>query len=175
MESRKGTRALPRRLHGRVSAETATLRSPREMAVMFNRFTWRGRAPAFVACFLLAGACAGCGSRASAPAEDFSWSLGEGPGFCPGPVIHVIAVESPYGSLVRQLGGQGVRYKNIITNPDADPHEFQTNFQVVHDYQFAQLVVENGLGYDSFSDKILETVARKPKVLNAGDLLGLKV
>ena len=72
-------------------------------------------------------------------------------------MIHVIAVENQYGSLVSRLGGQGVRFKSIITNPDADPHEFQTNFQVVHDYQAAQLVVENGLGYDDFSDKILET------------------
>jgi zinc/manganese transport system substrate-binding protein len=35
-------------------------------------------------------------------------------------------------------------------------------------------VVENGLGYDDFSDKILETVPRKPKIVNAGDVLGLK-
>jgi len=89
-------------------------------------------------------------------------------------VIHVIAVENQYGSLVSRLGGQGVRFKNIITNPDANPHEFQTNFQVVQDYQTAQLVIENGLGYDDFSDKIIETLARKPKVVNAGVVLGLK-
>ena len=67
-----------------------------------------------------------------------------------------------------------MRFKSIMTNPDADPHEFQTNFQVVRDYQAAQLVVENGLGYDDWSDKILETLATKPKVVNAGDVLGLK-
>ena len=115
----------------------------------------------------------GCGPT-TAPAQDSSWTIGEGPPSCPGPVIHVIAVENQYGSLVSRLGGQGVRYKSIITNPDADPHEFQTNFQVARDYQAAQLVVENGLGYDDFSDKILDTVVQKPKVVNAGDVLGLK-
>ena len=115
-------------------------------------------------------ACAGVGCGPG----DASWSVGAGPASCPGPVIHVIAVENQYGSLVSRLGGQGVRYKSILTNPNADPHEFQTNFQVVHDYQTAQLVVENGLGYDDWSDKILDTVSRKPKVVNAGDVLGLK-
>jgi zinc/manganese transport system substrate-binding protein len=89
-------------------------------------------------------------------------------------VVHVIAVENQYGSLVSRLGGRGVRIKSVITNPDADPHEYQTNYRVVHDYQAAQLVIENGLGYDDFSDKILETVVRKPKVVNAGHVLGLK-
>ena len=121
----------------------------------------------------LASACAG-GCRPVESAEDASWSVGKGPAPCPGPATRVIAVENQYGSLVSRLGGQGVRFKSIITNPDADPHEFQTNFQVVRDYQTAQLVVENGLGYDDWSDKILETIARKPKVVNAGDVLGLK-
>ncbi len=134
-----------------------------------NGFNPPRDAPVFLLGLVLAVGCVGCG-----PTDDSSWSVGDGPASCPGPVIHVIAVENQYGSLVSRLGGQGVRYKSIITNPDADPHEFQTNFQVVHDYQTAQLVVENGLGYDDFSDKILETVAHKPKVVNAGDVLGLK-
>jgi zinc/manganese transport system substrate-binding protein len=122
---------------------------------------------------LILAACAGC-SRGGAWQVDDSWSLGDGPASCPGPAIYVIAVENQYGSLVSRLGGQGVRFKSILTNPDADPHEFQTNVQVVRSYQAAQLVIENGLGYDDFSDKILDTVSHKPKVVNAGDVLGLK-
>jgi zinc/manganese transport system substrate-binding protein len=118
--------------------------------------------------------CPGCGSHAADSAEDSGWSVGDGPATCPGRVIHVIAVENQYGSLVSRLGGRGVRFKSIITNPDADPHEFQTNFQVVLAYQAAQLVVENGLGYDDFSDKILSTIGGKPRVVNAGKVLGLK-
>ena len=138
-----------------------------------SRFPFRpGRAGAALWLALTVG-CVGCGPT-TGPADDSSWSVGAGPASCPGAVIHVIAVENQYGSLVSRLGGQGVRFKSIITNPDADPHEFQTNFQVVNDYQAAQLVVENGLGYDDWSDKVLETVSRKPKVVNAGDVLGRK-
>jgi zinc/manganese transport system substrate-binding protein len=136
-------------------------------------FTPRRAGPVLILGLFLACACAGCNSG-GAPTDDTSWSVGDGPTSCPGAVIHVIAVENQYGSLVSRLGGRGVRFKSIITNPDADPHEFQTNFQVVQDYQTAQLVVENGLGYDDFSDKILETITHKPQVVNAGDVLGLK-
>ncbi len=107
-------------------------------------------------------------------ADDGSWSVGDGPASCPGPAIRVIAAESQYGSLVSRLGGQGVRYKSIITSPDADPHEFQLTIPQKRDYQTAQLVVENGLGYDDFSDKALASMAVRPKVVNAGDVLGLK-
>ena len=129
-------------------------------------FTLRRDGPILILGLILACTCVGCG--------DSSWSVGDGPASCPGPVIHVIAVENQYGSLVSRLGGQGVRFKSIITNPDADPHEFQTNFRVARDYQAAQLVVENGLGYDDFSDNILGTITHKPKVVNAGNVLGLK-
>jgi zinc/manganese transport system substrate-binding protein len=135
-------------------------------------FAPRRGGPVLILSLVLICACGGC--RSSVPAQDASWSLGDGPASCPGSVVHVIAVENQYGSLVSRLGGQGVRFKSIIINPDADPHEFQTNFQVVHDYQLAQLVVENGLGYDDFSDKIQGTLTAKPKVVNAGEVLGLK-
>ena len=106
---------------------------------------------------------------------DSAWAVGDGPSGCPGPATHVIAAENQYGSLVSRLGGQErCGFKSILTTPDADPPEVQTNDQVVHDYQSAELVVENGLGYDDWSDKILDTVSNKPKVVKAGDVLSLK-
>jgi zinc/manganese transport system substrate-binding protein len=93
---------------------------------------------------------------------------------CPSSVINGIAVENPYGSLLAQLGGQCVRVTSIINDPSADPHEFQTDVQVGKAYQTAELVVQNGLGYDEFSNKIIATLAQKPVVLTGGDVVGLK-
>lgn len=131
--------------------------------------------PVWPAAALLLALAVGCDGPATGPAGDASWTVGDGRPSCPGPATKVIAVENQYGSIVSRLGGRGVLYKSIMNNPNVDPHEFQTNMQIVRDYQGAQLVVENGLGYDDFSDKILDTVAKKPKVVNAGDVLGLKV
>jgi zinc/manganese transport system substrate-binding protein len=98
-----------------------------------------------------------------------------GPGeLCPTSVISAIAVENPYGSLLAQLGGQCVRVTSVINDPSADPHEFQTDVQVGKAYQTADLVVQNGLGYDEFSNKIIATLPQKPVVITGGDVVGLQ-
>src|SRR5262245_59366861 len=92
---------------------------------------------------------------------------------CPVPVLNVIAVENAYGSIVAQLGGQCVRVTSIINDPRADPHEFQTDVQVGKAYQTAERVVQNGLGYDEFSKKILGTLRQQPVVITGGEVVGL--
>src|SRR5437588_5344577 len=83
-------------------------------------------------------------------------------GPCPTSAVQVLAVENFYGSLVNQIGGQCVSTTTILSDPDADPHEFQPAAKDVRAYQSAQLVVENGLGYDDFSDKIMATLSTQP-------------
>ena len=96
-------------------------------------------------------------------------------GACPGPAVQVLAVENFYASLVNQIGGQCVNTTTILSDPDADPHEFQPAASDVRAYQGAQLVVEDGLGYDDFSDKIIATLSTQPALVKAGDVVGLQV
>jgi zinc/manganese transport system substrate-binding protein len=102
-------------------------------------------------------------------------SLAAVPGeLCPSAVVNAIAVENLYGSMLAQLGGQCVRVTSIINDPSADPHEFQTDVQVGKTYQTAELVVQNGLGYDEFSNKIIATLRRKPLVITGSAVVGSK-
>jgi zinc/manganese transport system substrate-binding protein len=96
-------------------------------------------------------------------------------GPCPTSVVPVLAVENFYASIVQQLGGQCVSIITILQDPDADPHEFQPTANDVRAFQGAAVVVENGLGYDDFADKIIGTLGQKPIVVRAGDVLGLQV
>jgi zinc/manganese transport system substrate-binding protein len=96
-------------------------------------------------------------------------------GPCPTAPVPVLAVENFYASLVQQLGGQCVVVTTILSDPDADPHEFQPTANDVRAFQSTALVVENGLGYDDFADKALGTLSRQPEVVRAGDVLGLQV
>jgi zinc/manganese transport system substrate-binding protein len=96
-------------------------------------------------------------------------------GACPGEAVRVLAVENFYADLVRQLGGQCVSVTALLADPAADPHEFQPSSSDVLAYQNAQLVIENGLGYDDFSERVLATVSPKPVVINAGDVVGVQV
>lgn len=95
-------------------------------------------------------------------------------GSCAGEPLRVVAVENFYASLVDQIGGQCVRTTTILSDPDADPHEFQPAANDVRAYQNTQLVIENGLGYDDFSDRILATLSSSPAVVKAGDVVGLQ-
>jgi zinc/manganese transport system substrate-binding protein len=96
-------------------------------------------------------------------------------GPCPTSPVRVLAVENFYASLVQQIGGQCVVTTTILSDPDADPHEFQATANDVRSFQGAQLVVEDGLGYDDFSDKIVATLPARPALVKAGDVLGLQV
>ena len=42
-------------------------------------------------------------------------------------VLSVVAAENFWGSLAEQLGGRQVQVTSIVTDPNADPHEYETN------------------------------------------------
>jgi zinc/manganese transport system substrate-binding protein len=96
-------------------------------------------------------------------------------GPCPTNPLTVLAIENFYANLVQQLGGQCVSVTTILSDPDADPHEFEPTAEDVRAFQGAQLVIENGLGYDDFADKIIGTMSQKPLIVRAGDVVGLQV
>ena len=44
-----------------------------------------------------------------------------------GGVIQVVAAENFWGSLVSQIGGKDVSVVSIVSDPNADPHEYESN------------------------------------------------
>ncbi|MHB8329026.1 MAG: metal ABC transporter solute-binding protein, Zn/Mn family [Acidimicrobiales bacterium] len=88
-------------------------------------------------------------------------------------VIHVVAAENFWGSIASQIGGVHVRVVSIITNPDTDPHAFEPTVQDARTVAGAQLVIENGIGYDPWMDKLRSADTRSPTVLDVGSLLGV--
>jgi zinc/manganese transport system substrate-binding protein len=92
-----------------------------------------------------------------------------------GKVLTVVAAENFWGSIAAQLGGDHVKVTSIIDNPDADPHEYEPTAADGRAVAGADYVVTNGLGYDSWSDKLLAAnPAGNRTALKIGDLLGLK-
>jgi zinc/manganese transport system substrate-binding protein len=70
-------------------------------------------------------------------------------------VIPVVAAENFYGDIAQQLGADHVSVTSIVSNPNLDPHEYESSVQNAFAISEAQLVVENGAGYDSWMDKLL--------------------
>lgn len=90
-------------------------------------------------------------------------------------VLHVVAAENFWGSLVSQLGGSHVEVTSVVSDPNADPHEYESDTNDARAFADADYVIENGAGYDSWADKLV-SAGGKPtrKVLIIADLVGKK-
>jgi zinc/manganese transport system substrate-binding protein len=90
-------------------------------------------------------------------------------------VIQVAAAESFWGSVAAQLGGDHVKVTNIISSPDADPHEYEPTAADGRVVATARYVIVNGVGYDEWASKMLEANPNTSRTaLVVGDLVGAK-
>jgi zinc/manganese transport system substrate-binding protein len=120
------------------------------------------RLTAFVALVALV-AVVGAGCRASGGKPDVAG------------VVKVVAAENFWGDIARQIGGAHVDVTSIISDPSADPHQYESDARTAAQVADAQLVVVNGLGYDDFVDKLLSNTSHKGRVvLSVADTLGVK-
>jgi zinc/manganese transport system substrate-binding protein len=84
--------------------------------------------------------------------------------------VSVVASTNVYGDIAKTVGGSAVTVTSIIDNPEKDPHEYQADAQTRLALSKAQLVIENGGGYDDFVDAMLESASSRPTVINVADL-----
>jgi zinc/manganese transport system substrate-binding protein len=91
----------------------------------------------------------------------------------PGAIV-AVGAENQYADVISQVGGKYVSATAIMSNPNTDPHTFEASPQVARELSSAQLVVQNGVGYDSFMNTILDAApAASREVINVQQLLGL--
>ena len=69
-------------------------------------------------------------------------------------VITAVGAENEYADVIGQIGGKYVQVTAVETNPNTDPHSFEASPSVAQAVSSAQLVVQNGLGYDTFMNRI---------------------
>jgi zinc/manganese transport system substrate-binding protein len=103
---------------------------------------------------------AGCSSPSAAPT--------------PGGTIVAVGAENQYANVISQIGGRYVSTTAVLSNPNTDPHTFESSPEVAQSVGAASLVVQNGLGYDTFMNKI-EQASPRPgrRVIDVQTLLGL--
>ena len=94
----------------------------------------------------------------------------------PSSAISVIAAENFWGSIALQLGGAKVSVQSVVTDPNADPHEYESSANDARAFADARLVILNGAGYDDWGKKLLDAnPASARHVLTVAGLLGKKV
>jgi len=91
-------------------------------------------------------------------------------------VIQVVAAENFWGSLISQLGGTRVNVLSIVTDPNADPHEYESNTADAIAIANARLVIVNGAGYDTWALQLI-SASNSPHqiVLNVQELINQTV
>jgi len=95
-------------------------------------------------------------------------------GATPG-LISVVAGENFWGSIASQLGGSKVSVHSVVTDPNADPHEYESSTEDARSFAEADLVILNGAGYDDWGQKLLDANSSSHRqVLNIAQLLGRK-
>jgi zinc/manganese transport system substrate-binding protein len=127
------------------------------------------RARACLLAATLLGVAAGAGACSSG-----SSSLAASSAAGSGAKIDAVGAENEYADVLSQIGGSYVSVSAIMSNPNTDPHTFEASPQVAAEVSAAQLIVQNGVGYDDFMTKIEQADANSSrKVIDVQNLLGL--
>jgi zinc/manganese transport system substrate-binding protein len=122
-------------------------------------------------------------STPRAPQTDSSHPMARAPTRSNDPVaregsvhVQVVAAENFWGSLVSQLGGNDTSVLSIVTDPNADPHEYEANTSDAIAITNAQFVIVNGVGYDQWALSLIAADGdTNQTILNVGDLNGVVV
>ena len=88
--------------------------------------------------------------------------------------IVAIGAENEYADVIGQIGGKYVEASAIMSNPNTDPHTFEASPAVAREVSAAQLIVQNGVSYDTFMSTIESASPNSGrKVIDVQQLLGL--
>jgi zinc/manganese transport system substrate-binding protein len=109
------------------------------------------------------GACTSGSSTSSKPVGD-----------CPTAPLPVVVSVDQWADIVQDLAGDCGDVTTIIRSSAADPHDYEPTPSDTAEFGDAKLVVMNGLDYDPWVDKAIDTLDEKPDIVNGGEVVGLR-
>ncbi|MET4053313.1 zinc/manganese transport system substrate-binding protein [Frigoribacterium sp. PvP054] len=90
-----------------------------------------------------------------------------------GGAIAVVASTNVYGDIATTVGGDLVDVTSIISDPSQDPHSYEADARTQLAVSKADVIVENGGGYDPFVDTMVDASGTDATVISAVDVSGL--
>ena len=79
--------------------------------------------------------------------------------------LRIVASTDVYGDLAREVAGTGADVTSLITDPSQDPHSFEASARDQLAVAKADVIVENGGGYDAFIDRMRRSSTRRGAVV----------
>ncbi|MHB1924943.1 MAG: metal ABC transporter solute-binding protein, Zn/Mn family [Acidimicrobiales bacterium] len=129
-----------------------------------GRARLRGRLSAAGAALVLALLAGGCSAGSPRAAAGGAARSG---------VVSAVGAENQYANVLSQIGGRYVRAAAILSNPNTDPHTFESSPAVAEEVSSAEIIVQNGAGYDGFMNKIESASSSGRRIIVVQRLLGL--
>ena len=129
----------------------------------------RSRAlPALVASLTLGVGVVACGSSSKSSGTAAAHESGSS-----APVV-AVGAENEYANVIAQIGGPYVKVSAIESNPNTDPHTFEASPSVAQEVSEAKLIVQNGVGYDDYMNKIeAASPSSSRKIIDVQKIRGL--
>lgn len=87
--------------------------------------------------------------------------------------VSIVTTTNVYADIAKNVVGKYGSVQAIIKNSATDPHDFEPTTADAKELTKANIIVSNGLGYDTWMNKLASSVSKKP-VLVGEDLMGLK-
>lgn len=87
--------------------------------------------------------------------------------------VSIVTTTNVYADIAKNVASKYGSVQAIIKNSATDPHDFEPTTADAKKLTDANIIVANGLGYDSWMNKLASSVSKKP-VLVGEDLMGLK-
>jgi len=90
--------------------------------------------------------------------------------------INVVASLDFYGEAAQRILGSAGTVTTVINSPSIDPESFEPDIATAKKVAKADVVIQNGLGYDSWMTRLVSANANsKIQSLNLGSLIGRKM
>lgn len=89
--------------------------------------------------------------------------------------IRVVTGLNFYGEVAKEVAGSHGQIISFIDNASVDPHDYQPGTRQSQQLDEANVVIENGLGYDAWLNKLVKASANQDlKVITVSNLVGKK-
>ena len=80
-------------------------------------------------------------------------------------IVKVVAGENMWGNIAAQIGGAHVQVTSILSDPNTDPHLYESDVASALAVAEARLVIANGAGYDDFVSQLLGATRNSGRVM----------
>lgn len=110
------------------------------------------------ASLLVLGSLAACGSDSSGGSDDGA--------------VTVVASTNVWGDVAAAVGGDLVEVTSVIDDPSKDPHDFEADASTLLQVSKADVVIENGGGFDDFVDTMMSSADTDAALINAFEVSG---